>query len=481
LLLLTVLGLPLTLIVVVSALLTHQTIESALLHPASMTAFEVVARAVAIFMAVGIVDCTHRIWSRLENAQVGALAGLCVVGVVPWAYYGKVGNVDVPSVFWVCLALEQVLHLSFAPGDAPRTERRALVLATMAVLTKDQVAGALLVPIAWMVLAQPFGVFRVSLWKSVALCFGLYIVISGALVNPAGWLARMRFIFGPASQDWAAYERSLGGRIAMMRDIVNRIPELTSWPSAALAIVGIGTCMVNRRRRRHLLPLASAVSFTATFNVLALRSEHRFLLVQTVLLAPYAALVPSLAYGSNRARVVGYAAFFVGWLASLRNVACLDATLVVDSRYGAEHFLATLPEHARVEILGGAKFFPRFPRHLQLARVGLDAPQTRSGIPGVREELGDPRMLDVRRPDYVVLSAEFATPEFLFSTEHRGPPVDSRTVEFVHGLEDGRLGYALAYRSACSLSWPLRCIRLHSCTGGSIAIFKSSGATAVRP
>jgi hypothetical protein len=213
---------------------------------------------------------------------------------------------------------------------------------------------------------------------------------------------------------------------------------------------------------------------------LALRSEHRFLLVQAVLLAPYAARVTVLASGSKATKSLGYFAFFAAWLASLRNVASLDATMIADSRYGAERFLATMPAGARVEVIGGAKFFPRFPRQLQLARLGLDAPETRSTIPGVREILGDPRAVDVRQPDYVVLSAEFSTPQFLAS-ERRGPSVTGSTLEFVRRLEDGGAGYVLAYRSECSVPWPLRCIRMHSCTGGDIAIYRANPAPAVRP
>ncbi len=502
-LILTVLCLPVTGIASGVALVTHRGIEDVLLLPVTMTSIEGIARLVAMFMAVGIVDCTYRMWSRLENVRVGGLAALSVVGVVPWAYYGKVGNVDVPSVFWMCLALEQVLLLQPHPAQNPRAERRALVFATLAVLTKDQVAGALLIPLAWLVLAPAIAAWRsssltpveervgdrgrrewgrglsnaaraltrASLFRSCALCIGLYAVLSGALVNPVGWVARLHFLFGPASRDWSGYERSLSGRITMMGDMLRQIPELTSWPSAVLSAVGIVACVLARRRRRNLLPVSGALSFTLAFNAMALRSEHRFLLVQSVLIAPYAALVTALPFHSKGVRSLGQLSFFVAWMASLLNVASLDATLIADSRYGAERFLATLPAHARIEIIGGAKFFPRFPGQLDLARVGLDAPETRSRIPGVREELGDLEAVDLRRPEYIVLSAEFATPEFLSSPARHGPTVEPNVLAFIRRLEEGREGYTLAYRSTCSVPWPLRCIRLHSCTGGDIAIF----------
>ncbi|MGA2449958.1 MAG: hypothetical protein ABTD50_14865 [Polyangiaceae bacterium] len=498
--LLTVLCLPVTLLAALIAIGTRVPIENVLLQPALMTAIEGIARIVAMTMALGIVDSTYRIWSRLEDKYIGALAALSVVGVTPWAYYGKVGNVDIPSVFWLCLTLEQVLAPRTSPTDGERAEQRALVFATLAVLTKDQIAGALVAPIAWLVVAPAVrgaavpgagldgrspaaerwrvarALARGSLWKSAALSLALYVLISGALVNPTGWLARMRFIFGPASRDWVGFAPTLGGRIALARAILARIPELTSWPSALLSAVGIAVCVADTKRRKHLLPAAAALAFTATFNFLALRSEHRFLMVQAVLVAPYAALVVALGR-HRRLGSVGAVVFFAAWAACLRAVASLDATLMADSRYAAERFLASLPANSRVEVMGGPKFLPRLPAHVVAKRVGLDALAARSAIPGVTEELGDPRLIDQRHPDYLVVSVEFATPQFFPTRPGPGAYMEASTLAFFHELALGKTSYVLAYRATCKLPWPLTCVRLHSCTGGDIAVYRPRDAS----
>jgi hypothetical protein len=398
----------------------------------------------------------------------------------------------------MCLALEQIMLSCASPVDAERAERRALVFATLAVLTKDQVAGALFAPVAWLIVAPAvqrgrssgplqgpgatgFGterwtvaraLARPSLWKSAALCLVLYALASGALVNPVGWLARLRFVFGPASRDWAGFARTVGGRIALAHSIFGRIPELTSWPSALLSAIGIVACVVESKRRKHLLPVAAALSFTATFNALALRSEHRFLLVQAVLLAPYAALVVAYFRRSRAIVVMSYVAFFAAWATSLRAVASLDGTLIADSRYRAERFLASVPPNSRVEVMGGPKFLPRLPAQVIATRVGLDALGARSAIPGVREVVDDPRAIDERRPDYLVLSVEFATPQFFPSRAGSSVYTEATTLEFFRRLALGRTSYTLAYRATCELPWPLVCVRLHSCTGGDIAIYK---------
>jgi hypothetical protein len=506
---LTILCLPVTLAAVFAAAVTAQPIEQVLLSRAAMTSIEVVARAVAMLMALGIVDFTYRVWSTLRDPAVGALAALSVVGIAPWAYYGKVGNVDVPAIFWMCLALEQVIILQVHREFSVSRERAALVFTTLAVLTKDQIAGALVLPIAWLAVAPGIGMtqapasrgpgalsssdasavewsslgraFRGSLWRSVALCLGLYVIVSGALVNPTGWLARVRFILGPASRDWVEFEPTFAGRMALMRDIFFRVPELTSWPSALLSALGIGVCVLDAKRRTQLLPAAAALSFTATFNVLALRSEHRFLLVQAVLLAPYSALVVPAMARFSAAWWAGHGAFFVACLANLRSVASLDATLIFDSRYSAETFLSTLPTHSRVEIMGGPKFFPRFPEGLDLTRVGLDPLDARRAIPGVKEELGDPRAIGLRRPDYLVLSEEFATPQFFPTGVRRGAYMEPSTLDFFHQLDREQTSYTLAYRAKCHLPWPLTCTRLHFCTGGDIAIYKRRDASMRHP
>jgi len=163
-----------------------------------------------------------------------------------------------------------------------------------------------------------------------------------------------------------------------MRDIFFRVPELTSWPSALLS-ASDRVCVLDAKRRTQLLPAAAALSFTATFNVLALRSNIDFFWYRRCYSRPTrpSSCPPWLVFCG----VVGRSwAFFVACLANLRSVASLDATLIFDSRYSAETFLSTLPTHSRVEIMGGPSF-SLGSRRARLTRVGLDPLDARRAIP----------------------------------------------------------------------------------------------------
>jgi hypothetical protein len=459
-------------------------LEGELIKPLYMTGIEVSARLVAAAMALGVIACTIRLWTRLVSRQAGIAAGVLVAANAPFIYYAHTGNLDVPYLFWVSLA---VVELDRVACGEPR-EGQALLAAAAAVLTKDQAAAGLLfvVPI-WLLLipwmARGESVARPGVLRASALTAIAYVVISGAAVNPAGFRARIAFLLGPASQTWAGYPRGLNGATALARDAFWKIPELTSWPVALLAAVGVGVAVVSKRdrleRARILLPLVATVSFTLLFTLTARRSEHRFLLPHSVWLAPYAAVVLERARQAvGRVwRVVAILAAVGAMVPAVLGVASMDATLLADPRYEAERFLAMQPAGSRVEVAGGPIFLPRIPHQLIATRPGVEPLADRQRIAGIAEVIDpamDPRP---RAPDLIVLATELSNEA---ATEP--PPLsapyglmgyrDARSRSFLRSLRDGSLGYRRALRATCVLPWPLSCRRVHGSTGGEVWIYE---------
>ncbi len=475
-LVLTLLSLPWILAGVAHAGSGTAAIEAELIEPVYMTGIELTARAVAIVMAAFVLWNTMRLWTRLLGARGGLAAGVLVGLNAVFVYYAHTGNLEVPYLFWSTWALIEIDRV--LEGEA--REPHALLLATAAVLTKDQAAGIFLltVPIA-LLIARPKEILRRSLWKGAALSVGLYALVSGALVNPTGFARRIAHLVGPASQDWAKYPKGVAGNAAILRDASLAIPHFTSWPVALAAAVGVGLVVTRRAgkdRLRALLPLVSAVSFTLFFTLGARQTEDRFLLPQSILFFPYAAVTFELVASKVRARGVLAAATLAALVPAVLGVASMDATLLVDARYEAERFLTSLPPATKVEVYGGPHFLPRLPRDLTLARVGTDAPSGRSRIPGVVEVL-DPN-LDVRMrdPEVIVLSSEFSDAEAGTSEKRPRYGVLSYTDEtsrrFFAQLTDGSLGYDRVVRARCIVPWPLHCRELHGSTGREVWIFR---------
>jgi hypothetical protein len=497
--LLTVLSLPWLGLAALRVGVSREALGAELIKPLYMTGIEVTARTVAAVMALGIVWNTVRGWSRLQGRVAGLGAGVVVATNATLVYYAHTGNLEVPYLFWTGWAL---VEMDRVICREPR-ELQALLLSAAAVLSKDQAAAALLLPLVVALVIVPWAARRESPLRRrlVASAFGvavLYGVVSGALVNPAGFRRRVAFLLGPASQTWAQYPRGPHGVWLLAGDAVGAIPHFTSWPIALLAVLGVVVALVEApfgvsatrgvERVRVLLPLLAVISFTWLFTLGARRTEDRFLLPQTVFGLPYAALLLARAWDAwpRARRWLGVAAAACV-VPALVGVVSMDATLLVDPRYEAERFLAKLPPDTHVEVLGTTTFLPRLPADLQVVRPGTEAIADRQGIPGVTELLDpamDPRP---RAPEYIVL----ATVLSLEAVTWPPPPPDQRPFgstayhddishRLFHDLFDGSLGYTRTLIAQCALPWPLECRFVHDATGRDVWIYARSTPPAAR-
>jgi hypothetical protein len=454
-----------------------------LLKPFYMTGIEVGSRLVTAVMALAVVANTMRLWERIGGRMVGIAAGVVVASNATLVYYAHTGNLEVPYLFWLTWGLVELDRV--ARGE-PR-ERQALLLAVASVLTKDQAAAAWILPLPAVLLVVPRVVggkdaHRPRLVGAVLLAVGVYAVVSGAATNPFGFARRVRIDVLHAGASWAAYPPDLGGRLALARDALLSTTRFTSWPIALAAGIGLGVAVTQKRgleRARALLPFLAAMSFTIFFNFGARRSDERFLLPQSVLFFPYAALAFEMALRRwPRSRSLVLAAAASALAPALLGVASMDATLLADARYEAERVLAALPAGTHIEVYGSAIFLPRIPPQLVAIRPGVEPFATRQPISGIRDIIDpamDPRP---RAPEVIVLATEFSR---VSATLPQGPApfgvtqyIDDRSTALFRGLHDGSLGYTLARKVACSLPRPLACRNIHDATAGEVWIYERS-------
>jgi hypothetical protein len=464
------------------ARLHMDTLTDELIKPAYMTPIEIGSRLVTAAMAMAIVWNTMRLWFRLGGRSVGIGAGIILSTNATLLYYAHTGNLEVPYLFWLTWAF---VEMDRVMCGEPR-ERQCVLLATAAVLTKDQAAAALilsvpfcLVYVPWALLRAP--VLRVRLLHAVPIGLAAYAVLSGVVVNPTGFVRRVRFLFGPASQTWSAYPYGLRGGLALLRASVAAVPHFTSWAIAAMAVCGIGLALAARQevaRARILAPLVAALSFELFFSLNARRSEDRFLLPQAIMLLPYAALAFDRAWRYwSPARPALVLAWVAATVPAILGVASMDATLLADPRYAAERFLAALPFGSRIEVYGGPHFLPRVPRQAVAIRPGVEPIADRQPISGIADLVDpalDPRP---RSPAAIVLATEFSSEDAGAQEGVRPYGLmsyrDPTSRAFFRALFDGSLGYTRVFRARCVLPWPLECRNVHDSTAREVWIYEA--------
>ncbi len=469
---LTVLTLPITLVVLARApSLSRADLIHSFTQVPVMTSFAFAARFVSALMSLGLVFVIGRMATAIFGPRARpwamAIAGVEVAGT----YYGHTTNLDMPALFWSSCALLALIRA--VQNDDPRRLWRVAVLASCAIATKDQAYAvfAFAVPcvmLAWLVIRWRSGRVRELARAgamSFALALALVLFLDGALFNPSGFAARLRFLSGPASQDFAQYSRDWPGRLAAVWDAATFLPQ--HYPIALAPVFVLGAIFAAVRapaaqRLAALIPLLAIVSFTLTFNAVAQRVEERFMMPQMQLLAVYGGGAVSGLLGARPASDRP----LLGWLVRLGALACVAlglrqsltvvANMLGDSRYDAERFLGdnVRPDDV-VEVYGKNVYLPRFTAGATVQRVGEDPTDMRSPIPGVTELQARVGAVDQRKPRWIVVSSGYAWRFLQRSRDAEGGRVlpeaqrvllaDSDATSYFGALFTERAGYRVAH------------------------------------
>lgn len=494
--LLALLTLPVTLVVLARApSLTPDGVLPLFLSTSVMTVFSVVARSVSLLMSIGVVMVVGRIAGlvfrhRRAPAWAMAIAGVEVAGT----YYAHTSNLDVPALFWSSLAL--LVLVQAVRADAPRKLRRVAVFAAFAIATKDQAYAVFAVTmpvvlIAW-TLATPRGC-RAALLREALLCAAsvslLILVVDGALINPRGFAARLAFLSGSASQDFAQYPHTWSGRAEAFADVLGAFSN--HYPLALAPVLVVGAIVAARRhedRRRRiaaLVPLLAALSFTLAFNCVARRVEERFMLPQMQLVAVYAGvLAPAVDLARRRGgrwlavlvRVGAAACVVLG----LHLALSLVFTMLSDARYDAERWIA---EHVApgevIEVYSTNTYLPRFSASMTVERVNLRPSHARTPMPNITEVEARLSDVEARRPRWIVVGMGYAwrylqTPPADEPIPHvqRQNLADDDTRDYLRALFAHHAGYRVAHVShyAGSALFPPR--PMHASLATDVFIFE---------
>mgnify|MGYP000864625549 CR=1 FL=1 len=423
--LLSLLTAPITLVAVLRAGTTQISIViHELLAPPYMTAFSLVARVVSLLMSLGIIVTLSAIASELTEGErqkrVRIATALFTSLNISFTYYAHMSNLDVPYLFWAFLG---VLGITRAVRrHEPERFRSAFLFATLAVATKDQayamfVLAVPLIVAAWIAFdtrarSDPKRILRHML-VATALATLLLLLVDGAVFNPSGFRARVHFLTGSASQDYAAYTRDAAGRLSVLVDTV--IEFRRHYPPIAGVFVGIGFVVALVRARSTgrsafvaaLVPLVVAVSFTLLFNMAARRVEERFTLPQMLGAAVYAGIGLEWVWTLHGMAVLRWStriATVAILVLSAWECARIDTTLLAEPRYGTERFLEANAAGQTVEVHGINVYLPRFPKDAKVTRVGPSDPARRGPIPGVEEVEARLSAIEERKPRFIVVS-----------------------------------------------------------------------------
>ncbi len=476
---------------------------------AALRTLTLIGRLVSVLMGVGIVVAVWDAARALWGERTAVVAALMVLSLFPMFYYSRVGNPDVPVLFYSSLALAAFAR-SITGGF---TLRRAILLGVFvgfAVATKEPMAAAFLgLPLAllyllWREGKADAGWLSWKFYKPPLVCalasFVAFGAGSGLFVDPRFYLRHIEFmrerVATLASANIAhvrSYPYTWEGHWDLAVVLFNYLADCMTLAGVLLAVVGV--LWVLRRDLRGLesgglhrspetgpraawLALCPATYLGILFWS-ARAGQLRYLFPAALILAFFAARAAVLAWESRHAalRYSGAAvAVLVIGLGLLRGVD-LTYAMMHDSRYAAAQWLAIhAPPGAKVDFFGESGELPPLAAGVVTTRV---LPYTGAvyrhdtGPAVVQAVLGAWR---ARNPDLIILLPD-----------HSSRPGEPYNVtcppEIYAGLLAGSYGYDLAafYETPRLLPWVWRPALDYPSVNPPIRIFARKPAAATPP
>jgi len=334
-----------------------------------------VSRSVSLLFGLGTVLATFFAARRLFGPRAALFAGAIVTLFVPMVFYSKLGNLDIPYLFW--FAASFVVLLRLLESHRRRDYLLVAVCAAAAVATKDQAYG--LYVFAPLVLLPSLVTARRSegrrspvagvlldprVWIALAGGAAGYVVMSGLALDSERFLQHYRKITGGYAAGYRMFAPTLAGHLENLHLTFKNVEFSFGWPLLVACLAGLGLALRVARRERTLLLLAPpllAVGYHLSFVSVIGYQYDRYWLPWAVLLAPYGGwALARLAAWRPSGRRLGAAAVALVFGYSLARAATVDVRMVRDSRYAAERWLAEhVAQGESVVGVGDEQMLPR--------------------------------------------------------------------------------------------------------------------------
>ncbi len=401
-----------------------------------------VTRLVSTLLGLGALAAAFICGAELFGARRAVLAPLALLLTPLFVFYGKLANLDVPSLCWFGWALVGFLRV-VRGGD-----RAAYILlgaaAAAAVATKDQAYAslALLVPVVVWSTARsrretgwPARIAGAFVDPRMGAGFTAAVVVSlvchNVVFNPSGFVAHLRLL--ASFNDIAIVPRNAAGAWELTWRTGDLFRWSMGWPLVMLAGVGIVRAAMVPERRWWLWLLLVPVSFHATFTLVTYFVCDRYVFPGVFVLALFAGASMADLLSMPGRRALGRAIVGVALLWSLLWAASINAMMNLDGREVARAWV-----QARVQAREG--------RGAVVGLVGNYLPYF--APPSVGVPLASTEDVAGRAPRFIVVNERYAW------RYRSGRPSTER--QLLGALEGGELGYAEVFRNRASVpGWAL--------------------------
>ena len=325
---------------------------------AALFVLQLVIRFVSVAMALGAIVAIYVVTDDLYG-PTGALAAAAFAGVtLPFVYYAKLANVDVPYLFWLAWSLVFYAR-TIREGGTTNAVLFGLT-AALAVETKDQAYGFYVLPFVHALILR-----RRPVLIGIVTGIATFLVVSNVILNPSGFAAHVHALTDVGSDlRFELPGTRLSRQVTIWRlSAVSTVFSMT-WIGVIAAAAGFASEIRRRRYWWLVLPIVSYyLFFLSTITSVFDRYLLGDFLVLSIVAGGWCGTVIDASPVRRRLRIalVSAAVAVMAWYG-----ASIDLMLIKDSRYPAALWLHDhAAPGARVALLGPRAYLPIVePAHL---------------------------------------------------------------------------------------------------------------------
>jgi hypothetical protein len=413
-----------------------------------------IAHLVSVLMGVGIVISAYDAATTLWGRRTGILTALLAMLSYPMFYYSRVGNVDVPVLFFSAVALDAFAHI-IRRGFTVRRAAWLGVFVGLAMATKES-GLALFLPIPFVVMAMQWRdpeskgswvspVFWKAPLAALLACILAFGFGSGLFVDPQRYVAHVEFgrerLAEVASGNifyFPYFPATWQGNMQLSQLITADL--VVNMTSVGLLLAVTGTVWSLKRERFAFAFGLTAFSYLLVLFFSARAAQLRYLMPTTFVLTFFSARALILGWESRwRAVRVAALALALGIIGvSLLRGIDLTYAMINDSRYAAAMWLESHSQPGiHIEYFGYTDHLPPLPMGV------ITTPAVRFLGVTQRPRLDQTAFQEVRngwlerKPRFVIMLPDLMS--------QPGAPYSGACPPAVYAaLLDGTLGYHLA-------------------------------------
>ncbi len=376
-------------------------------------------RGLTLVFWAGLLTGVYVLGRELMGGIGGLLAALLAGLVLPFAYYAKLANLEVPYLCWWAWSL--LFYVRALAGRRGATLPLLALFAALAVTTKDQAYGLFaLLPLPILAQRWPGARWRTLLTREVALALAtglaVFVLAHNLAFNLDGFRAHVATMLA-SGRAFSTFAPGLAGQLELLASAGVSLAFCLGWPATLLAVAGVVAAW--RAREWPLLGLlVPALSYHLTFLAVVLYCYDRFVLPWALVGALFAARALQAGLGGGRlARAAAVVALALCSWTGLARAASLNLHMTHDGRQDVEAWLV-----ARA----------RPGDDVGQAAPAQDMPRLRAE--GLRVVGPDVEELERAQPRFVIVNPAWS----------RRAETGSALRGFLERLERGQLPYRLA-------------------------------------